>query len=157
MQSIGLPKSWAWLSTHVLNVTRLHFTLYFFLVVSSLAFCPTWFSGKESVCQCRRPERWVTYSSIPAWKIPRQWNLLVYSPWGHKELDTTKQLSTEDQSTFKPALVTFYQLTPGYSNPMETGGILSYFVSFNLQVSYSVELGVESTLKEIRSVYDLQK
>ena len=31
-----------------------------------------------------------TYSSILAWKIPRQWSLVVYSPWGHKELDTTK-------------------------------------------------------------------
>ena len=33
-----------------------------------------------------------THSSILAWKIPGQRNLVGYSPWGHKELDTTKQL-----------------------------------------------------------------
>ena len=34
-----------------------------------------------------------TYSSILAWRIP--WierSLVGYSPWGHKELDTTEQL-----------------------------------------------------------------
>ena len=32
----------------------------------------------------------VTYSSIPAWRIPMdQRNLAGYSPWGHKELDVT--------------------------------------------------------------------
>ena len=63
-------------------------------------------SGKESSCQCRkcRFEPWV-------WKIPwsRKWhptpvflpgkphghrNLVGYSSWGHKESDTTEQLST---------------------------------------------------------------
>ena len=29
-----------------------------------------------------------TLSSILAWKIPRR-GLVGYSPWGHKELDTT--------------------------------------------------------------------
>ena len=32
-----------------------------------------------------------THSSILAWKIPWR-NLVGYSPWGHKELDTTEQL-----------------------------------------------------------------
>ena len=31
------------------------------------------------------------HSSILAWKIPWR-NLVGYSPWGHKELDTTEQL-----------------------------------------------------------------
>ena len=66
---------------------------------------PRWLSGKESVCQCRRPgfNSWVG-------KIPRrrklqpttvflsgdfygQRRLAGYSPWGHKESDMTQQLS----------------------------------------------------------------
>ena len=31
-----------------------------------------------------------THSSIPAWRIPRQRSLGGYSPYGRKELDTTK-------------------------------------------------------------------
>ena len=34
-----------------------------------------------------------THSSIPAWRIHRQRNLVGYSPWGHKESDTTEQLT----------------------------------------------------------------
>ena len=34
------------------------------------------------------------HSSILAWESYGQRNLLGYSPWGHKELDTTEQLST---------------------------------------------------------------
>ena len=33
-----------------------------------------------------------THSSILAWKIPWKEKLVGYSPWGHKELDTTEQL-----------------------------------------------------------------
>ena len=33
-------------------------------------------------------------SSILAWKIPWTEDLVEYSPWGCKELDVTKQLST---------------------------------------------------------------
>ena len=32
-----------------------------------------------------------THSSILAWKIP--WGLVGYSPWGHKESNTTLQLN----------------------------------------------------------------
>jgi len=32
-----------------------------------------------------------SHSSILAWRIPRQRNLTGYSPWGHKESDTTEQ------------------------------------------------------------------
>ena len=44
-------------------------------------------------------EGMATQSSIPAWKIPMDrgawW---AYSPWGHKELDSTKRLSTAQRS-----------------------------------------------------------
>ena len=33
-----------------------------------------------------------TYSSILAWKIHGQSSLIGYSPWGHRESDTTKRL-----------------------------------------------------------------
>ena len=33
-----------------------------------------------------------THSSILAWKIPQR-SLVGYSPWGHKESDTTEQLT----------------------------------------------------------------
>ena len=71
-------------------------------------FCfPDGTSGKEPTCQCRRRERcefdpWVR--KIP-WRRARQptpvflpgeshgWrSLVVYSPWGSKESDTTEQL-----------------------------------------------------------------
>ena len=34
-------------------------------------------------------EEMATHSSILAWEIPGQRSLVGYSPWGHKELDTT--------------------------------------------------------------------
>ena len=67
---------------------------------------PRWHSGKESACQCRRPgfDPWVGKIS---WK--RKWqptpkflpgdfhgqkSLTEYSPWGHKESDTTEGACT---------------------------------------------------------------
>ena len=61
-------------------------------------------SSKESTCRCRRYRRlgWslgqedplaeetVTHSSILPEKFCGEWNLVGYSPWGHKELDTTE-------------------------------------------------------------------
>ena len=38
-------------------------------------------------------EKMVTDSSIPAWRILWTENLAGYSPWGHKELDTTERLT----------------------------------------------------------------
>ena len=35
-----------------------------------------------------------THSSILAWKIPWIRGLASYSPWGHRELDMTEQMST---------------------------------------------------------------
>ena len=69
---------------------------------------PRWLNGKESTWQCRRCRR----PGFETWveKIPwrRKWqptpvflpgeshvqrSLVGYSPWGHKESDTTSQLS----------------------------------------------------------------
>ena len=38
-------------------------------------------------------KRMVTHSSILAWRIPWTRSLAVYSPWCHRELDTTEQLT----------------------------------------------------------------
>ena len=34
-----------------------------------------------------------SYSSMLAWRIPQYRNLVGQSPWGHKESDTTEQLT----------------------------------------------------------------
>ena len=39
-------------------------------------------------------EGMTTQSSILAWRIPWTRSLVGYSPWGHKDSDTTEQLST---------------------------------------------------------------
>ena len=66
-------------------------------------------SGKEPACQCKRDKRWGFDPRVG--KIPwrRAWqptpvffageshgqrSLVPYSPWGHKECDTTEQLNT---------------------------------------------------------------
>ena len=46
-----------------------------------------WFRGWEDLLE----KGLATHSSILAWKIPQTEGLVGYSPWGHKELDTTKQ------------------------------------------------------------------
>ena len=38
-------------------------------------------------------KRMATHSSILAWRISWTENLAGYSPWGHKELDTSEQLT----------------------------------------------------------------
>ena len=35
-----------------------------------------------------------THSNVPAWNTPWTKSLLGYSPWGHKELDTTEHAYT---------------------------------------------------------------
>ena len=74
-------------------------------IYKSIRGLPTWLSGKESACQCRRHKRhgfhtWV--GKIPwrrAWQpVPvflpgeshGQRSLVGYSPWGRKELDRTE-------------------------------------------------------------------
>ena len=70
---------------------------------------PRRLSGKESACQCKRHKRLGFNSWV--WTIPwsRKWqptpvfllgkshgqrSLAIYSPWSHKQSDTTEQLST---------------------------------------------------------------
>ena len=87
---------------------------------------PRWLNGKDSTCQCRRPgfDSWV--GKIP-WRresqptpvfLPGeshgQRTLAGYSPWGHKELDTTEHKHAQ---------------TPGYLfYNMGYNPILLYFV-----------------------------
>ena len=66
-------------------------------------------SGKESASQCRRHKRWGFHLRVGKVPCSRKWqptpiflpgkchgqrSLAGYSPWGHKESDTTKRLST---------------------------------------------------------------
>ena len=69
---------------------------------------PRWHSGQEPTCQCRRRKRhrfspWVgkipwrrrSWQPAPVFlpeKSHGQRSLVGYSPWGHKESDTTEQL-----------------------------------------------------------------
>ena len=64
---------------------------------------PRWLSGSDSkrIClQCRRPSRKIPWRR--AWQLTAaflpgefhgQRSLVGYSPWGHKELDTTERLT----------------------------------------------------------------
>ena len=68
---------------------------------------PRWFSGKESAHQCSRyrsgfdpwvgkvpwSRKWKPTTVFLPGKFYGQRSLVVYSPWGHKESDTTEQLS----------------------------------------------------------------
>ena len=40
------------------------------------------------------------HSSILAWRIPWQWGLVGYSPWGCKESDTTERLSPHTEHKY---------------------------------------------------------
>ena len=66
---------------------------------------PRWLCGKESACRCRRHEfdpwvrkipwrkEWLPTSVFLPGEFHGQRSLASYSPWGHKESDTTKQLT----------------------------------------------------------------
>ena len=51
---------------------------------------PRWLGGKESTCQGRR---WQPTPVFLPGKFHGQRNLAGYSPWGHKDSDTTERLS----------------------------------------------------------------
>ena len=67
---------------------------------------PTWCSGKESTCKCRRcrfdpcvgkipwRRKWQTTPVFLPGKSPGQRSLVGYTPWGCKESYTTAQLHT---------------------------------------------------------------
>ena len=74
-------------------------------------------SGKESACQCRRRRRcgfdpWVgkipwrrKWQSTPVFlpgKAHGQRSLMGYSPWGHKETDTTRHMHTHTHVSREP-------------------------------------------------------
>ena len=76
----------------------------YFSLVSDSVELPRWCSGKESAFRFRRCKRhgfspWVgkipwsrKWQPTPVFlsgKFHGQWNLVGYSPWGLKELDTT--------------------------------------------------------------------
>ena len=44
-------------------------------------------------------EEMATHSGILAWEIPGQKSQVGYSPWGHKELDTTEYIHTMSTSS----------------------------------------------------------
>ena len=85
----------------------------------SRAGLPCWLSSKQSSFQCRRHEfnPWVRkfpfrkkWKPTPAFlpgKSHRQRSLVGYSPWGHKESDTTEQLSTAQLMNVSDKLVVF--------------------------------------------------
>ena len=70
-----------------------------------------WFLGQEDPLE----EEMATHSSILAWKIPgTEEPDGLYSPWGGKELDTTKQLSTHTHThthTHREMLSKTFKLT----------------------------------------------
>ena len=68
---------------------------------------PRWLRGKESACQCRRygfdpwvrtipwSRKWQPTQVFLLGKFHGQGSLAGYSPWSHKEWDTTEQLSRQ--------------------------------------------------------------
>ena len=77
---------------------------------------PSWLSGKESVCQCKRCNRNAFDPCIGKLPWSRKWqpvpvfllgkshgqkSLTSYSPWGHKESDTTAYSTLLNRSFFQ--------------------------------------------------------
>ena len=62
-------------------------------------------------------EEMVTHFSILNWKIPRTEELAGCSPWGHKELDMTEQVSTSTTTI----LVSGSEYAAVGPNPVELG------------------------------------
>ena len=71
----------------------------------------------------------VTHSSILAQKIPQR-SLVGYSPWGHEELDTTKQLSAPSENPD-----TYQRNTTAYNIQM------TQLVTVRLRSNYSTQSG----------------
>ena len=59
-----------------------------------LPFSELGVSWKNYIFTSLEEEGMATHSSILVWRIPMERTLVGYSPWGHKESDTTEQLST---------------------------------------------------------------
>jgi len=82
---------------------------------------PRWHSHKEAACQCRRFRRqgfdpWVgkspwrrKWQPTPVFLLGEfhgQRSLVGYSPWGHKQLDTTEQLNNKRDTTSRRSTLT---------------------------------------------------
>ena len=52
-------------------------------------------------------EEMATHSSILAWKIP--WTVVGYSPWGHKESDSTEHTRKHMHTALSPVQLTSQQ------------------------------------------------
>ena len=79
---------------------------YFCTVLQMYSGLPRWCIGKEFTCQCRRRQRQILIPELrrspgggqptPIFspgKFHGQRSLMGYSPWGHKESDTTNRLT----------------------------------------------------------------
>ena len=62
-------------------------------------------------------EEGMAHSSILAWEICGQRGLVGYSPWGHKELDTTERLSNINSSIINDSHCAVYYIraVPSFS------------------------------------------
>ena len=70
-----------------------------FIILYKTYWLPRWYSGKESVCQCKRclfspwagkipwRRKWQPAPILLPGKFHGQRSLVGYSPWGHKESD----------------------------------------------------------------------
>ena len=141
----------------MLNITSLGLIS---LIIGSLYLLlrlPRWLSGKESACQCRRRRRrgfdpWV--GKIP-WR--RKWqptlvflpgeshgwrNLVGYRPWGCKELDMTKWLSTHTgkDKTFFCTFIQFPLFLPPASGNHKYDLFFCEFVCLFLKYNWPIGL-----------------
>ena len=92
------------------NVYQMHFKIIIMINVFGITVwgLPTWHTGEEPTCQCSRHKRCRFHPWVREIPWGREWqptpeflpgefhgqrSLGVFSPWGHKESDTTEQLS----------------------------------------------------------------
>ena len=149
---------------------------YFPVFYHLLLFCvlvglPTWCCVKESACQWRRRRRlsfdpWVgrvpwsrKWQPIPVF-LPRKFHgqrsLASYSPCGHKELDTSEQLSNEHCVLLKPLLLKPHiwenlgmksKLSPKQArHSIILGDLLFYFIKNEISCILSSDENNHSTL-----------
>ena len=107
---------WLWVLYLMVRIHHLWSALVYMTVFSVMygktAGLPGGISGKETTCQCRRLKGHVFDPWVRKIPLRRAWqpspvflpgeshgqrSLADYSPWGRKESDTTKQLSTYTQ------------------------------------------------------------
>ena len=117
--------------------------------------CANTFPGKEPACQCKRHKRqgldtWV--GKIPwrrAWKpIPvflpgesyGQRSLVGYSPWGHRELATTKEFSMHTYANTNSFMVTT-AFTLFYLKKTISGRLSNFFKFIWVELEFELGWG----------------